>query len=419
VLFELRSAGMKWCAGATFLVLAALFLHQAAQPWRADRLARGGTRAALKAAAAFEPGNAERQYALGNYLFTMDADFAAAEQAFRSAVAIQPRTARSWMALATVAQFMNDAQAESVALREAVRLNPSNPETALAAAVMFLGRGDVEEALKQYRNALTYNPDLAASVYMQVWRRTHRADQLMTALLLPDARCHAALLAQFVREDQPESAAQVWDRWLKLPGDMAADASFTYLDYLLKRRDPPAAKRVWRDAARRSIELHARTETGNLVSNGGFEWPILNGGLEWRYAPNPLASLQTDAMQFHRGNSSLRATFSGATGTDTGIAQYVILDGNTAYRLHAWMRTDEIDSAHGPRFAVDDAATGVPLATTAEALGSSPWTEYTATIAPDPAPRIVVLRVVRDAATHIRGRAWIDDVSITAISPQS
>lgn len=416
--FELRSAGMKWCTGTTFLVLAALYLYQAALPWRADRLARRGTRAALQAAAAFEPRNAERQYALGKYLFAVEADFAAAEQAFRSAVAIQPRSGRSWMALTTVAQFMNDARGETVALREAVRLNPSDPETALAAAAMLLSRGDTDQAVQLYKAALAYDPDLAASVYMQVWRSTHDPDRLITALLLPDARCHAALLDLLIREDQPESAAQVWERWVKLPGDMAADASFAYIDYLLKRRDLSAAQRVWRDAAQRSTEVHARTEAGNLVSNCGFERPIINGGFEWRYTANPLASLQIDRTQFHGGNSSLRATFSGATGTDTGIAQYVILGGNTAFRLHAWMRTEEIDSAYGPQFALDDLTTGARLAMTAEAIGSSPWTEYTATIAPASSPRLAVLRLVRDAATHIRGRAWIDDVSITAISPR-
>ena len=95
----------------------------------------------------------------------------------------------------------------------------------------------------------------------------------------------------------------------------------------------------------------------NPVHNGGFETEFLNGGFDWRSQPIGQISVSLDTKQFHGGNRSLRIEFTGPAVSDVGIYEYVPVQPGTAYRLLAFVKTEELTTASGPRLGIEESST--------------------------------------------------------------
>lgn len=390
-----------------------LLLRVAMRPALADHVAARHTGESLQRAARLEPSNAERYFAYGR-LLALSGDNTAAAWNFRAATQLNPRNSRYWMELARAAHFLGDVQSEHSALQHVVQYDPTNSDIALEAANFFLSNGSVADAVREYRVALDYDASLSAGIFDRLWANTHDANLLIHDALPPNAKYHPALLSLLIAHDQPQAAAEVWKRWMGIAGQAPASACFPYVDYLLKRGEYESAAQAWNQFAAHSEEIRTRQSKDNLLLNGGFEEVILGGGFEWRYRRNPLASLELDTTRFHSGNSSLRIDFNREDGDDAGIAQFVVVPPNMAIAFRGFMRTEAIYSAHGPRFRITDVASGAPLYTGEESVGTSSWTERTGRVPPAAAWRLIALRVTREPGSHISGHAWIDDVSLTA-----
>jgi tetratricopeptide (TPR) repeat protein len=410
---SLRGAGRKVAFAVLVLVPSVYFVRAAAHPWLADRLGSQVSGDSLRRAAEYEPGNAERYFAYARYLHLVDHNMEAAAWNFRAATEIDPHRGRYWIELADALRALQDTSGEGAALRQAVRHDPTNPDVALRAANAFLLRGEKAEAVREFRVAMDYDPNQAPLIFATLWRNTHDAGMLIRDALPSDPRYHAALLQVFIQHDEARAAAEVWRRWMMISADVPTAAAFPYLDYLCQRREYDAALSAWNDLARRAPEVRSRQTPGNLISNGDFEEPVLNGGFEWRYARTPLASLDLDTTRFHSGNASLRLEFNGETGGDAGIAQFIVLPPNQAFAFHGFIRTEAIYSTHGPRLSITDVASGSAIYNSEESVGTTPWIERKTMIPAASQTRLIAVRVTREPVTHITGRAWIDDLTLT------
>jgi tetratricopeptide (TPR) repeat protein len=411
----LHAAARKIAFFVITLAPCLLLLRVALRPALADHVAAQRTAESLRRTTEIEPSNAERYFAYGRFL-ALAGDNASAAWNFRAATQLNPRNSRYWIELARAEHFLGDTQANDSALQNAVRYDPTNSDIALEAANFFLSKGSLPDAVREYRVALDYDAGLSAGIFDRLWANTHDANLLIDQALPPDARYHPALLSLFIAHDQPQAAAEVWKRWMGLAGETPASASFPDIDYLLKRGEYESAAHAWSEFATHSEDIRKRESKDNLLLNGDFEYAVLGGGFEWRYRRNPLASLELDSTRFHSGNSSLRIDFNGQNGDDAGIAQFVIVPPNTAITFRGFMRTEAIYSAHGPCFSITDVATGTPLYTGDESIGTTAWTERTGSVPASPAWRVVALRVTREPGSHISGHAWIDDLTLTAES---
>ena len=86
---------------------------------------------------------------------------------------------------------------------------------------------------------------------------------------------------------------------------------------------------------------------------------------------------------------------------------------NTDYEFSAESRTEDIDTASGPRFAIADAYTNSSYVLTDDTLGTTPWRLQQARFQTGPNTNLLLLKIVRDPARPlIRGKLWIDDVRL-------
>jgi hypothetical protein len=86
---------------------------------------------------------------------------------------------------------------------------------------------------------------------------------------------------------------------------------------------------------------------------------------------------------------------------------------DTDYEFSAESRTQDIDSASGPRFSITDAYTNGSYVLTDDMLGTNPWHKQQARFRTGPTTHLLLLKVVRQPAVPlIRGKLWIDDVRL-------
>ena len=123
---------------------------------------------------------------------------------------------------------------------------------------------------------------------------------------------------------------------------------------------------------------------------------MLNGGFDWWYGSNPHAALAIDTSVFYSGTRSLSVTFDGQNPADAAILQFVVVKPHTEYEFSSESRTEDIESASGPRFAIVDAYTDASYVLTDDLLGSNPWRVQHARFQTGPNTNLVLLKFVRE-----------------------
>ena len=92
----------------------------------------------------------------------------------------------------------------------------------------------------------------------------------------------------------------------------------------------------------------------------------------------------------------------------------IAVEPNTRYDFSAYVKTDNIFTADGPRLVISDAyAQKPPLLLTEDLLGTSDWRQVGGSFKTSPSTDLVLLNVIRPAgASPITGRLWVDDVIV-------
>src|SRR5262249_25064916 len=157
---------------------------------------------------------------------------------------------------------------------------------------------------------------------------------------------------------------------------------------------------VWNDLRKFNPSLPDDSPS-NLVRNSSFEADFLNGGFDWRTTESNQVDVSLDTAEFHSGLHSLRVLFSGPGVADIGAYEYVPVEANTEYRLSAFVKTQNIVTASGPRLAAQDVATGNILAATDEFLETSGWLQRTVDLTTGPNTHLLALRIVRQPSNPL------------------
>jgi hypothetical protein len=217
-----------------------------------------------------------------------------------------------------------------------------------------------------------------------------------------------------ISKKQVAATESVWNHLIGLQQTFPTKLAFPYFRFLIANQEVAAAKNAWQQLANLNPSLQQYIASpDNLIVNGGFELAILNGGFDWWYQPNPHAVLAIDTTEFHDGIQSLSVTFDGQNASEAGIFQFIPVKPNTEYEFSAEYRTEELETASGPRFSITDPYTGAPYVLTDEILGTNPWRLQHAEFHTDPNTNLVLLKIVRQPADLlIRGELWIDDLKL-------
>jgi hypothetical protein len=415
---ELRSRLWRLCFAGACLILVGLYLPLAGRAYLAAHLAENPDLPNIERATRLEPSNAEYRALLGRNLALSGPSLDGAISDYRIAVHLNPYESRYWLDLAGAYQIAGLAHEEAQSVEQAVEADPTTPHVAWEAANFFLIQGNLGKALPYFRTVLANDPDAVDSALQLCWRATGDANQIVDQALPRRAELYLSFLRLLVAKQEVAAAENTWDRLIGLQQTFPPKLAFPYFRLLLAKQEVTAAKTGWQQLAHVDEEIQPYLPSReNLIVNGGFEENLLNGGFDWWYESNPHAALAIDTDRFYGGTRSLSVTFDGRNAPDAGITQFIPVKPDSDYEFSAESRTQDIDSASGPRFAITDAYANSTFALTDDLLGTNPWHKQQVRFHTGPNTSLLFLRVVRQPpAPLIRGKLWIDDVRLVETS---
>jgi len=414
MLIELRSPLRKFSFAGACFVLVGLYLHLALRAYLASHLAATPDLSNLNKAIRLEPSNAEYRELLGLSLALSGANLDDAIADYRTAVHLNPYVARYWLDLAGAYQMAGNTSEQERSVEQAVEADPTTPHVAWEAANFFLVQGDQERALRNFRVVLANDPEAVDSALQLCWRATGDANLMLDRALPRRPDLYLSFLRLLISKQEVAAAENVWNHLIALNQEFSTKLAFPYFRFLIAKQEVAAAQTAWQQLAgvNRSLQPYLPSRA-NLIVNGGFEENVLNGGFDWWYESNPHAALAIDTSEFYSGTRSLSVTFDGLNPGDAGILQFIVVKPHTDYEFSAESRTEDIESASGPRFAIVDAYTNASYVLTDDLLGTNPWRAQHARFQTGPNTNLVLLKIVRQPGVPlIRGKLWIDNLRL-------
>jgi hypothetical protein len=390
-----------------------MYLQFALRAYLASRLASVPNAPNLRKAIQLEPSNAEYRELLGRGLALSIGSLDDAITEYGSALQLNPYVAEYWLDLAGAYQVAGRTTEQAESVQHAVTADPTTPHVAWEAANFFLIQGDLEKALRGFRVVLENDPAAVNSTLLLCWRATGNANLMLDQALPPRSDIYLSFLHLLIEKRQTAAAETLWNRLMTLKQSFSAPDSFPYFRFLLAQQEVASAQTSWQQLAGLDQSLQPYLPSReNLIVNGGFEENLLNGGFDWWYQARPDAALAIDTSEFYSGTRSLSVTFNGQDSPEAGISQFVPLKPNTDYEFSAQYRSEEVDTASGPRFSIADAYTKDSYVLTDDTLGTNPWRLQHAHFRTGPNTKLVLLKLVCQPPALIRGKLWIDDLKL-------
>src|ERR1700733_6523403 len=411
---ELRSRLRRFCFAAACFVVVALYLQFALRAFLAAHVAATPELSNLNKAIRLEPSNAEYRELLGRNLALSGVSLDKGISEYRAALHLDPYEARYWLHLAGAYHVAGRTSEQGESVPHAVEADPTTPHVAWEAANFFLVQGDQERALRNFRVVLANDPEAVDSALQLCWRATGNANEILDQALPQRPDLYISFLSLLISKQEVTAAENVWNHLIALDQEFPTKLAFRYFRFLIAKQEVAEAQTAWQQLAGVNPSLQPYLPSReNLIINGGFEENLLNGGFDWWYQTNPHSSLVIDTSEFHAGTRSLSVTFDGQSVSEVGISQFVPVKPNTNYEFAAEFRTEELDTASGPRFAIADAYSDASYVLTDDVMGTNPWRPQTAQFQTGPNTKLLLLRIVRQpAAPLIRGKLWIDDLRL-------
>ena len=408
---ELRSPAKKIAAYATLVILSGGYLTVSGMHMLAEHYSHFNDEAHLSRAVALDPGNAEYAARLGRRELVVAQAPAKAIQWLNSATALNPHAAHYWMDLAVAQQSTGDTAAEARSLDRALAADSHNPEAAWDAANLFLAQGSPERSMKLFRLVLENDAYLVDQTLNICWRVRPDADYLLESVVPPGA--YDSFLEFLIAKKETDGAEKVWERIFSRQQPLDRRYLLNYERYLILNHDVGQASRVWQEATNLSDLASYQPSAENLLINGDFSLPILNGGLEWTHRDVPGVELALDNSEPHSSSRSLRITLDGTSITDAGIMQLVPVEPNTTYEFSGVYKAEGMDGAGGMQFSIIDGYKNTTLFASDNLRDADFWKRSSGAFTTGADTELIALRVVRvPAGSPIRGKLWIDGLRL-------
>lgn len=396
------------------LALCATYLSFTTRQFLAAYLSGRLDLASLKKATSLEPTNADYWHNLGRYYLIVDQEPAAALPILETAARLNPHQADTWVDLSNTYQLLRKSGERNRAMERAIASEPTNPEIAWQAANLYWIEGKPDAALQEFRVVAGNDPPLMPAALERCWQIRPDAHALLGNVLPRSAEVYSTFLEFLISKDEPAAAASVWDQLAKLRAPVRTRYIFGYVRYLINHRQTDQALRVWGDSANLADLSGYQHSPANLVVNGDFSLPVLNGGFDWLYQTIPGVTLTIDETESHSAQQSLSIVFDSGGLDDVGIRQLIPVEPHTEYEFSAYAKTENLEGAGGPHFVLEDAFTGTSFFNSDEMKGADFWKPVGGTFTTNPDTNLVLLHLARVPANNaIRGKLWVDGVKLT------
>jgi tetratricopeptide (TPR) repeat protein len=416
----LGDAGKRAAILCVAVIIFCDVIYQATVLWLAWDWGRSGELAEQIRGANLEPGNADGWDRIGEALSAnFDTQPADTISFFERAVKVNPRSARDWMDLAQAEEADGNASQADAAYRRARREYPISAEVLWKYGNFLLRQGQTSAGLEQVHRALVTDPSLVRLAISRVWYLDPDANVILHEVLPEGQQARFEALDFFAERREQVAALETWEEIAALAKSKPIDIHdvFPFLRYLIASDQAEQAERIWREALT-AARWPESSVTGSQIWNGGFEEPILNGGLDWRFEQMPGAYISTDSSVYHSGEKSLRVDFTGGVNLDFYyVHQIVPVEPSTHYALQYFMRTQSISTESGMRFEILDLNDNEVSLMTPDLTGTNPWSPVRTDVTTGRNTHFLDIRLRRLPSrlfdNKLSGTVWVDDVSLS------
>jgi len=341
-------------------------------------------------------------------------------QLYQSATGLSPHDAEFWADLGDGYDWAGRSQDALDAFQHAQHLFPNSPEINWRLANFYVRTGKIPEALQTLRMVLLEDGTVARRVFTLATNATRDREAILE-MLPPQAPIFFDYINFRIEKGDIAGAEEVWARVLQrnLPFDLRE--AFPYFDALIQHRELGQLSETWSALSQRfPSQIQRLVPSSNLITNGSFEFDILNGGFDWRVIPTDGAVVGLDSVGAFEGSRALRITFDGSRNIEYGhVFQFVPVQANTRYRFSGHMRVQGITTDSGPRLQVCDAySPGHVFVSTENLVGTSGWSEQQAEFTTPADTHLLLVRAIRPVSNkldnQIAGTVWIDSVRLNA-----
>ena len=338
------------------------------------------------------------------------------ERLLQQALRERPLYAPAWLDLAELARRNGQMQDAVRYLEYARTLWPQRPVFLWRVALLLAGLGQTKPALDTLALYWAAVPRDGLQVIALARRlqpeHTAWVDHLLAAVNTNaiEPQMHYRQLLSVARKLHDVALAQAV--WRQLPESLRQDSSllYPYIGLLLAEGYYNEAGAAW----------SALTGQAGGVYNGGFEQPLANGGLGWRYRDQPGVRIERDRQERYSGDYSLLINFTGSENVNfAGFRQWLIVDAGKRYRLQGYWKGYDVTTRSGVYIELVSAHTANPLRVAVEPkYGTWSWDRFELLLEVPADVRLLELRVRRRATTAldnmIAGKVWLDDFIIEA-----
>jgi tetratricopeptide (TPR) repeat protein len=423
---SLRPAWRSALFVSALLLAGALLVTKAVRVAIAMTLAQSSSVPELQRALTFDPDNPEVLNRLGLVYSYASPGVEPQEgvNELRRAVELNPQNAKYWMDLGAGCDSTGDTACADQAFERARVLSPGSPRIHWFLGNHYLQADRIDEALPVFRHLLEMSPDYARPTF-RLCLRVVNDPEVVFQKVLPSSK-ESDLNFTFVNflteQGNLDSAFQIWNEVVERNRQLAFASSEPFLDILLGRGKIPEAHKVWLDLGKLgAVPKPAPEDQDNLIYDGGFERPPLNGGFDWRYGNLPFLSLDFADSSPHHGANCLRVDFTVSRNEDYLMAYQVVpVAANQQYVLEGYFRSDAITSNSGPRFrVVSVGCPQCPPVISDTTVGTTEWHPVSLKFNTGPETKAVRIDIWRprgrDYPMEISGSFWLDDVSLKVV----
>jgi hypothetical protein len=428
MILRLSSAAARFTVVLVGFVLATVLSYSSIRNAMAAHYAGLDTRSGYERAVQWEPGNPEAWHLLGrSWQYDLEnADAQRAINAYRRSLSLNPRSANSWLDLATAYESEGDLPAARDAFLQAKRVYPSSAEATWRYGNFLLRQNELPAAFAEIRQSLSVDPKRAAEAFSRCWRVDPDIQAILDQVLPPSAPIYLATIRELDADAAIDPALSVWNRFVSLQPRLSLNEAIPFIDSLIQAHRIDDARRTWDQAVALADSPPAVDPAGSVLWDGGFETGVIGGGFAWTLAPSARGVQATfDSNEKHSGQHSLRLVFDGSRNVDfSGVCHAVEVQPGTSYVFSAWVHTQALTTDQGVRFRLDWLENGRSASTeTTEVHGTQPWTQltlpWTAVAGVDQLRVCVARHPSDDFGSRIHGTAWVDDVALVPGSSAS
>lgn len=420
----LEDARARWLFLAAVFLIAVSFTYEVGKVWLAAQWGASSDPDRLLRAASLEPTNADYWDRVGFYeKWDLEhGDLRRAVVYYQRATEANPQSDRYWMDLADAYEASGQTARAREAFNKAQSFHPISSDVAWRYGNFLLRQGNDSEAFAEIRRALLTDPNLTTQAVSECSKARNDLAGILAEILPPKNQYYLAALQYFVSQHQIDAALSVWDQLLRLKQPFQITQILLLVNELIGEQDVEGGLRVWRQALAATGWQQDEDRSSSLVFNGGFEHDVLNGGFDWREVPVSGAAFSVDTSATHGGARALRIVFDGSTNVDfQNLWQFSPVEPNQHYHFTAYLRTEQISTDSGVRFAIYDAFH--PAATqilTSDLVGTHPWSLVEKDLVTGPETHSLVISLRRVSTwkfdNKLSGTVWVDDVSLVPAS---